>query len=525
VKRRASNGVGVDFGSMVSRVAIARATGPVEYLPLGTARRPRSIVHVDAQATRGSLDIGHGRWLRLESMKSALGSESSSDDAGLLLDAVQGEFDALRRQLERHLRAKLLSATFSVPACYGVQQRAALRRAGEQAGFGDVALIDEPLAATVACYSPTAPRRRILVFCLGESLFSASVIEAGGGLARVVGTEGSTHIGAQDLDALLVQSLLTEHLERHGSGVSLNAIHLERLLACAESARSALDIVPEALVDIGLLDARPRAYAADLLAISRDRLDRAITPAVDEMLRLARRAAAASGRSLEDVDGILLVGRAAGTRMIAEQLTRTFGCPLTAAPETAIAAGAALIAGSTKQCFDEDLQSETERQETEPVSSAPTEIVATSAPGDEVGDDRLLRAVHAVRAANRPGNPATGIGAFRQLLAEASEELSYVYSKQAAELRVAGRLGDAQRALEAGLKCWPGNDHARRSLSDVEANLALMDARHGLLDPCKKHIRISLQLDPANAIALQLQQQLAQLDKHAKRSRRSRGGR
>jgi tetratricopeptide (TPR) repeat protein len=132
------------------------------------------------------------------------------------------------------------------------------------------------------------------------------------------------------------------------------------------------------------------------------------------------------------------------------------------------------------------------------------------APALPVGEseDALLTAVRRARQQLQTHGLEAGIEAFEDVLDQVREEISYLYSKRASELRQEGRLDEAQATLERGLRYWPENTHIRQLLADIHASKARELARRGFYAQSKGHLRKSLELDPANLSARELAQEL-----------------
>ncbi|ATY15243.1 Hsp70 family protein [Amycolatopsis sp. AA4] len=202
----------IDFGTS-STVGVLAAFG----------RGPRAI-EVDGSVTMssavyaeedGRLVVGQDaeRRARLDPSRFEPYPKRRIDDGELLLgDRVVPVVDAfaavLRRmgeEAERQLSGVPGEVRLSHPAGWGAQRQQTLRAAAGKAGFGQVRLVPEPVAAA-AHYATLreqgAPSGPIAVYDLGAGTFDCAVVGAG---TAVLAEDGLPDLGSLDIDqALLV---------------------------------------------------------------------------------------------------------------------------------------------------------------------------------------------------------------------------------------------------------------------------------------------------------------------------------
>jgi heat shock 70kDa protein 1/2/6/8 len=79
-----------------------------------------------------------------------------------------------------------------------------------------------------------------------------SILEVGGGLIEVLATFGDNHLGGNDFDKAIADSLLAEYRKQHGVGIPQDRQVMRRLMDAAERARIQLSTAKS--VDIELAD-------------------------------------------------------------------------------------------------------------------------------------------------------------------------------------------------------------------------------------------------------------------------------
>ena len=111
----------------------------------------------------------------------------------------QGEFDF---EVDR--------AVITVPAYFNDAQRTATRDAGRLAGLEVLRIVNEPTAASLAYGLDARNHGTIAVFDLGGGTFDISILKVEDGVFQVLSTNGDTHLGGDDIDAVLVSTVMSE---------------------------------------------------------------------------------------------------------------------------------------------------------------------------------------------------------------------------------------------------------------------------------------------------------------------------
>ena len=104
-----------------------------------------------------------------------------------------------------------------IPTNSNSNQRFLTIEAFRRAGFQVVGMLNEPSAAGLEYayrYRPTGQqgaREHMVVYDLGGGTFDVSVICMNGREHEVIGSEGMSRLGGDDLDALLMESVLSRY--------------------------------------------------------------------------------------------------------------------------------------------------------------------------------------------------------------------------------------------------------------------------------------------------------------------------
>ena len=109
----------------------------------------------------------------------------------------------LKKDAEAYLGEPVTQAVITVPAYFNDAQRQATKDAGKIAGLDVLRIINEPTASALAYGLDKKTDETILVFDLGGGTFDISLLDVGDGVVEVRATNGDTHLGGDDWDAVL----------------------------------------------------------------------------------------------------------------------------------------------------------------------------------------------------------------------------------------------------------------------------------------------------------------------------------
>src|SRR5919198_1407636 len=143
----------------------------------------------------------------------------------------------LKEAAEAYLGEKISQAVITVPAYFNDSQRQATKDAGRVAGLDVLRIINEPTAAALAYGMDKKKDETILVFDLGGGTFDVSVLEVGDGVVEVKATNGDTHLGGDDWDAVVMEWMINEFKKEQGIDLRTDRQALQRIREAAEKAK------------------------------------------------------------------------------------------------------------------------------------------------------------------------------------------------------------------------------------------------------------------------------------------------
>ncbi|MGE0707852.1 MAG: Fe-S protein assembly chaperone HscA [Planctomycetota bacterium] len=249
----------------------------------------------------------------------------------------------LKRRAEAGLGRDVHKAVITVPAYFDDAQRQATRDAGRLAGLEVLRIINEPTAASLAYgLGGKETEGTIAVFDLGGGTFDLSLLRVQAGTFRVLATCGDTHLGGDDVDAILVESALACLAEQGLDVVAAGPRLRAQLRAAAEQAKIALSSAEETVLRVS-----DPAHGVHLeLALTRAELERAAEPLVARALALCSQALQQAGLTPGDVNEVVMVGGSTRMPLVRRRVGELFGrAPHTEVdPDQVVALGAAVQA-------------------------------------------------------------------------------------------------------------------------------------------------------------------------------------
>jgi molecular chaperone DnaK len=119
------------------------------------------------------------------------------------------------------------AVVITIPASFDMVQSNATKEAGYAAGFKQVVLLQEPIAASLAYANKEKgvdlKNRQWIVYDLGGGTFDVALVRIVAGELKVVDHEGDNYLGGSDFDALVVERIIAPQLEKRGQFTDLLA--------------------------------------------------------------------------------------------------------------------------------------------------------------------------------------------------------------------------------------------------------------------------------------------------------------
>jgi molecular chaperone DnaK len=250
------------------------------------------------------------------------------------------------------------SVVITVPAAFELPQVSATKRAAELAGFEQVEILQEPVAAAFNYgLKHKVTDGKFVVFDFGGGTFDAALVASTGGVMEVKSSEGDNFLGGGDIDRAVVNEILLPYLRENYSISELEskdeADHdywFQRLKNIADELKKELGKSEdfEVLTDIGFLPKDDEGEEMELdFTVTRGQLNDLARPLFQRAIDKTKFLLQNNDLSESDLSALVLVGGPTQMPllrdMVEEQLTKP---DISINPMTGIAEGAALYAST-----------------------------------------------------------------------------------------------------------------------------------------------------------------------------------
>jgi molecular chaperone DnaK len=253
----------------------------------------------------------------------------------------------IKADVEVKLGEKITEAVITVPAYFNDAQRKATKDAGMIAGLDVKRIINEPTAAALAYGFNKKKNEKVVVYDFGGGTFDVSVLEIGDDVIEVKSTDGDSHLGGRDIDHKVIAWIAEEFKKTSGVDVRTDKLALQRLDEAAEKAKIELSTAVETEINIPFITSTAEGPQHLLLKMTRAQLEAIADEYISRSIEITKRAMAASGFKMEDMNEIIMVGGQTRMPKIVEEVKKVFGKTpnLTINPDEVVALGAAVQAG------------------------------------------------------------------------------------------------------------------------------------------------------------------------------------
>ena len=214
----------------------------------------------------------------------------------------------LKKTAEDYLGEKVTNAVITVPAYFNDSQRQATKDAGKIAGLEVERIINEPTAAALAYGLEKKKNEKVAIFDFGGGTFDISILDIGDNVFEVLSTNGDTHLGGDDLDAVLINYLADEFKKTEGIDLRGDPMAHQRLKEAAEKAKCELSSQLESTVNLPFITADASGPKHLQITISRSKFESLVEPILERLKDPCRKAMEDAKLNAGDIAETLLVG-------------------------------------------------------------------------------------------------------------------------------------------------------------------------------------------------------------------------
>ena len=258
------------------------------------------------------------------------------------------------------------AAVITIPASFDTIQSNATKEAGYNAGFKEVVLLQEPVAASLAFANKRegegaggALEGQWLVYDLGGGTFDVALVRFDGDEMRVVDHEGDNYLGGLDFDGSIIEKIVVPYLKSAGNfpgienglrsaGSAYGTLYFT-LLHKAEEAKIILSNAQSTEIEFEIEDAGGELQEVSV-PVSRAQFEACIQQPIEYSISLVEKLLQKQGGA-GTINEIILIGGSTYIPIVRQMLERRLKIPVNAGidPTTAVAAGAAYFAATRKR--------------------------------------------------------------------------------------------------------------------------------------------------------------------------------
>lgn len=259
---------------------------------------------------------------------------------------------------------KVKAAVITVPAKFTVNQKDATLEAARLAGIGQVELLQEPIAASIAYGLKADDKNGIwMVFDFGGGTLDVALVHVSDGIMQVFDTEGDNYLGGKNVDEAIVSKIILPQITRkYALDLSDNEQYkllTEALKVEAEKAKHKLSYSDSDTIYLEAGDWGEDEDGEEIeleITISRQELEDAIKPILQKAVDICKTLMLRNNIPYGKLSHLILIGGPTFMpllrKMLREQVTENVETGIN--PMTAVATGAAIYASTIPMKIDEN---------------------------------------------------------------------------------------------------------------------------------------------------------------------------
>lgn len=237
----------------------------------------------------------------------------------------------MKATAESYLGEKVTDAVITVPAYFNDAQREATKKAGEIAGLNVRRIIAEPTAAILASNIDMEKGGMYMVVDYGGSTLDFSIADISGGVVEIKASNGDVYCGGSDLDKIVADYVVDEFKEKEGIDLKTtndSAMAMQRIIEAVEKAKIELSNTTTTEINLPYITAVDGMPKHLLVSLTRAKFESLIDDEISKVINLGKEAVRKANISINDLNGILLVGGSTRIPKVQDELTKAFNKPL-----------------------------------------------------------------------------------------------------------------------------------------------------------------------------------------------------
>lgn len=234
----------------------------------------------------------------------------------------------MKKIAEDYLQEEVTEAVITVPAYFNDAQRDATKKAGEIAGLNVRRIVAEPTAAILASNIDMEKGGKYMVVDYGGSTLDFSIADIADGVVEILASNGDVYCGGSDLDKKVSEYIVEEFKKTENVDLSKDTAAMSRVMEAAEKAKMELSTAATTEINLPYITAVDGMPKHLMLTLSKAKFEQLIDSEIAKIIRLGKESIKKANITVNDIDGILLVGGSTRIPKVQDELTKAFNRPL-----------------------------------------------------------------------------------------------------------------------------------------------------------------------------------------------------
>ena len=234
----------------------------------------------------------------------------------------------MKKIAEDYLQEEVNEAVITVPAYFNDAQRDATKKAGEIAGLNVRRIVAEPTAAILASNIDMEKGGKYMVVDYGGSTLDFSIADIADGVVEILASNGDVYCGGSDLDKKISEYIVEEFKKVENVDLSNDTAAMSRVMEAAEKAKMELSTAVTTEINLPYITAVDGMPKHLMITLTKSKFEQLIDSEIAKIIRLGKESIKKANITVNDIDGILLVGGSTRIPKVQDELTKAFNRPL-----------------------------------------------------------------------------------------------------------------------------------------------------------------------------------------------------